>query len=91
MWSSMKAAERQTRRRIEVAVEKAAGEWLNKLEEPIQANPTMRLVDWVSAQAMSLFFTYALIGETRRLRWLTVVLILLTAVLALLTYHLGPG
>ncbi len=35
------------------------------------------------------WFTYVLILETRRLKWLTVVLIVLTAILAVLTLRLG--
>ncbi len=69
-------------------VEQAAGEWLGKYEEPFRANPGMELIEIVRSDVMALWFTHGLIIETRRLRWLTIVLIVLTAVLAILTTEL---
>jgi hypothetical protein len=79
-----------TRRRVEGAVEKAAEEMLDTYGPQIQANPNMRLTEIVKpADPMALWFTYSLIGETKTLKRLTIVLIGLTVVLAILTYRLA--
>src|SRR2546426_4901784 len=75
--------DRATRRKIESIVEQVAGEFLDHYKEAIGANPSMKFIDIVQSEVpLSLWFAYGLIVETRRLRWLTVVLIILTAVLA---------
>ncbi len=85
----MAQGEAKDRREIEAAVEQAAREELIGYRERRKANPTLRVADLVRSEPMALWFTYALIGETRRLRWLTIVLIALTAVLAVLTARLA--
>ena len=86
----MVLTKREVRRRVEEMVERAAGEYLDTYEKPIQANPGMKLTEIVkSGDPMALWFTYALIAETKTLKGLTVVLIALTAVLALLTLRLA--
>jgi hypothetical protein len=67
----------------------AATEWLEKEEDAIRANPGMKLVDVVPPEALSRWFSFALIAETKRLRWLTIVLVILTAVLAILAFRLA--
>ncbi len=67
----------------------AASEWLDKYEEPFRANPGMRVVDIVRQDVLALWFTYGLLNESRRLRYLTIVLVVLTAVLAILTLRLA--
>jgi hypothetical protein len=74
-------ARRAKTKRAEKAVERAVMEWLDKLTPAIEANPGMKLIDIVHNEPLSLWFTYALIVETKRLKWLTVVLAILTAAL----------
>ena len=86
----MVLTKREVRRRVEEMVERAAGEYLETYEKPIRANPGMKLTEIVkSGDPMALWFTYALIAETKTLKGLTVVLIVLTAVLAGLTLRLA--
>ncbi len=85
----MERSKRVTTRRVEKAVEQAVWEWLDKLVPAIEANPGMKLIDIVHSEPMSLWFTYALILETKRLKWLTVVLAVLTAALVVLTLRLA--
>jgi len=81
----------QTRRRIEDAVEQVADELRDRYEAPIRANPGMKLIDITRTEdPMSLWFVYGLIVDTRRFRWLTV-LIILTAVLAGLSSSVTPN
>ena len=88
--TSLVLTKREVRRRVEEMVERAAGEYLETYEKPIRANPGMKLTEIVkSGDPMALWFTYALIAETKTLKGLTVVLIILTAVLALLTLRLA--
>ena len=79
---------REKRNRIERHVEQMAFEWLDKYDGAFAANPGIKTIDILQPEPKSLWFQYALISETRRLRWLTVVLIVLTAVLAILTTEL---
>ena len=82
--------EREAKRKIEKAVEQAAGELVDRYHEPIRANPGLKLIEIINpGDPMALWFTYGLIVESRRLRWLTVVLVIITAVLAYLTLRLG--
>src|SRR5437899_523864 len=76
-------------RGFEEAVEQAAFEWIDKTAGGREANPNMRLIDLVPPEALSLWFTYVLIRETKRVGRLTLVLIILTAVLAVLTLRLA--
>lgn len=88
--SGGKFLDRETRRKIESIVEQVAGEFLDHYKEAIRASPGMKFIDIVQSEVpLSLWFAYGLIVETRRLRWLTVVLITLTAVLAGLTLRLA--
>ena len=82
--------ERRARREIEKAVERAAGELLERYRQPIEANPDKKVIEIINPNdPMALWFTYGLIVESRRLRWLTVALVLLTVVLAYLTFRLA--
>ncbi len=85
----MRHEERGRGRGFEEAVEQAALEWIDKTSAGREANPNMKLIDIVPPEAFSLCFTYVLIRETKRVAWLTVVLIVLTAVLAILTLRLA--
>ncbi len=73
MWGSRRAA----RREIEKKVEEAADDFVFELKPGEFPPPDPA------------WFSYVLILEARRLRWLTVVLIALTAVLAILTFRLA--
>ncbi len=73
----MRGNRRLARREIENQVEQAADEFLFELKPGEQPAPDP---SW---------FTYVLILESRRLKWLTVVLIILTAILAILTFRLA--
>ena len=76
--------------RVQEVSKKATLSYLETYEKPIRANPGMKLTEIVkSGEPMALWFTYALIAETKTLKGLTVVLIILTAVLALLTLRLA--
>ncbi len=75
---------------IEELVERASAELLERYRSPIEANPSMKLIEIVNpGDPMALWFTHALIAETKTLKWLTVVLIVLTAILAVLTVRLA--
>lgn len=73
----MRGNRRAARREIENQVEQAADEFLFELKPGERPEPDP---SW---------FAYVLILETRRLKWLTVVLIILTAILAILTFRLA--
>ncbi len=73
MWGSKRAG----RREVERKVEEAADDFVFELRPGEFPAPDPA------------WFSYVLILEARRLRWLTVVLIALTAVLAILTFRLG--
>jgi len=84
--------ERETRREIEKSVERAARELFDRYRQPIEANPGRKLIEIVNpSDPMALWFAYGIIVESRRLRWLTVVLVVLTAILAYLTFRLATG
>jgi hypothetical protein len=81
--------ERETRRKVGELVEQASGELLERYRKPIEANPEKKLIEVVNpTDPMALWFTHALIAETKTLKTLTYVLIGLTAVLAALTFRL---
>ncbi len=80
---------RETRRKIEDMVERVAKEWYAVEEPRIASDPNMDVKAFVNSGVMPLWSSYSLIVEAKRLRWLTVVLILLTAVLASLTLRLA--
>ena len=56
-----------------------------------KANPDKNLIDMVSIQALSLWFTYAVIVESKAVKWLTFVLAVLSVVLIVLTAKLVLG
>src|SRR2546426_11063454 len=74
---------------IERAVSQAARELLTKIVPMRTANPGMNLIDMVSIEALSLWFTYAVIMESKAVKRLTVALAILTAVLIVLTAKLA--
>lgn len=85
----MGRTERETRRRIKAAVEQTAHEWAGQTDPARAANPDMKLMEIVPDSVQRLWTTYVLIMETEKLKWLTVVLTVLTAILAALTLRLA--
>ncbi len=73
----MPGSRRASRREIERKVDEAADDFVFELKPGEFPPPDP---SW---------FSYVLILEARRLRWLTIVLIALTAVLAILTFRLA--
>ncbi len=73
MWGSRRAA----RHEIERKVEEAADDFVFELKPGELPPPDPA------------WFSYVLILEARRLRWLTIVLVALTGILAILTFRLA--
>lgn len=73
----MRGSRRAARREIVRKVEEAAGDFVFELKPGELPPPDPA------------WFSYVLILEARQLRWLTVVLIALTAILAILTFRLA--
>lgn len=84
----LKRAEQRT---IARAVLQAAREVLGVVVPMRKANPDKNLIDMVSIQALSLWFTYAVIVESKAVKWLTFVLAVLSVVLIVLTAKLVLG
>ena len=78
---------KMTGRRAEKMVARAADEILAMVAG--MEDSTARVLDNVNAQALSIWSTYALLRESKRLTWLTAVLVALTVVLAFLTARLA--
>lgn len=79
-----------SKRRLKSLLAQAVREWLESADERLAAGTHgPKLIQTIPEGALSLIFGYALLKESTILKWLTIALLSLTAVLAYLTWRLA--